>query len=265
MKRWLTGAELLPGMWQKRITLILLLLGCGICSGDNQCPELVGRWPYGRSETVTVADSLAYYGNGAVLMVADISDPTSPQAVGEISFPDAIRGVTISGSFAYVSIGSYGLRIVDISTPSAPSEVGHYIGWFARSTVVSGTYAYLTNGSSGLKILDVSSPAAPTEVGSCDTDGNVHDVAVLGDYAYLADFSGMRVIDISTPAAPSVVAFLETPDITRNIAVSGSYAYLAADDALRVVSIANPSTPIEVGSHDPQGNVYDVTRSVTAG
>ncbi len=107
-------------------------------------------------------------------------------------FPDIVRGVYVSGDYAYVADGSR-LRVVDISTPSSPSEVGHYnSSWDVRDVMIApaGGYAYVAGHDEvdwrgGLLVMDVSSPSAPTRVGSYDTLEEAHSVSVApaGDYA----------------------------------------------------------------------------------
>ena len=60
----------------------------------------------------------------------------------------------VSGSYAYVADGGDGLRIIDISDPKNPYEVGHYeTGSYAKGVYVSGKYAYVADREDGLYIL----------------------------------------------------------------------------------------------------------------
>ncbi|MCD4751016.1 MAG: hypothetical protein K8R59_16715, partial [Thermoanaerobaculales bacterium] len=84
--------------------------------------------------------------------------------------------------------GSSGLRVVDVGTPSSPTEVGFYdTPGYAKDVAVSGGYAYVADGSSGLRVIDISTPTSPTEVGFYDTPGYANSVALSGSYAYVAD------------------------------------------------------------------------------
>jgi len=71
-------------------------------------------------------------------------------------------------------------------------------GGTTSGVAVSGQYAYIGIGQR-LAILDISDPAQPARVGQTDLlPGDVFDVAVVGDYAYVACFiNGLRIIDIS--------------------------------------------------------------------
>ncbi|MEO0112951.1 MAG: hypothetical protein ABIK80_03215, partial [candidate division WOR-3 bacterium] len=58
-----------------------------------------------------------------------------------------------SGSYAYVADEDSGLRIIDISDPQNPQEVGYYdTPGEARGVYVSGSYVYIADCSVGLQI-----------------------------------------------------------------------------------------------------------------
>lgn len=101
----------------------------------------------------------------------------------------------MSGSYAYVADGSAGLRVISVSDPAHPVEVG-YCGAPAYSygVAVSGSNAYFADGAAGLRVISVSNPAYPGEVGYYDTLGIAHSGTVSGDYVYVADGSaGLQI------------------------------------------------------------------------
>ncbi len=92
--------------------------------------------------------------------------------------------------------------------------------------------------------------------------GVPHDVAISGDYAYVAAQGALSVFDISNPARPVMVSIVDTPGSAEGVAVSGNYAYVADWDAgLRVIDITDPTNPSEVGSLDTPGYAYGVAVS----
>jgi hypothetical protein len=107
--------------------------------------------------------------------------------------------VYVSGSYAYIA--AEGLRIIDISNPQSPNEVGYFdTPGYARDVHVSGSYAYVAaGGKEGLRIIDI----------------RIIDI---------------RIIDISNPQSPNEVGYFDTPGYARDVHVSGSYAYVAAGD-----------------------------------
>lgn len=105
----------------------------------------------------------------------------------------------------------------------------------------------------------------PTLLGYFDSVGtlNANDVAVAGQYAYLAteNNSGSApefyILDVSTPQNPRLVGSLDVGTTINKIAVSGNYAYLATrkeTKELIIIDISNKSSPREIGSLNTPGN-----------
>jgi len=262
-----------------RLTLFVAILciavfGLAASAHSADCPEPVGWLPYGEAHAVAVFEGFAIFGRGTALVVADVSNPASPQQVGAVVLPvamhDRLWDIAVSGGYAYVAADESGLRVIDISTPSSPVEVGSVdaIG-DAIGVAVSGNHAYVAT-STGLRVIDVSTPALPFEVGSVGIPGRALGVAVSGGYAYVAQSSypsandsGLHVIDVSTPESPIEVGFVDitgSPGVAWRVSVSGGHAYVAGwVEGLRVIDVSTPESPIEVGFVD--GVAFDVTVS----
>ncbi|MCF7811704.1 T9SS type A sorting domain-containing protein [bacterium] len=62
-----------------------------------------------------------------LLIIIDISNPEMPRHVGTFEMNREIMGVSVSGNYAYLACErEAGLRVVNISRPSRPIEVGYY-------------------------------------------------------------------------------------------------------------------------------------------
>ena len=80
------------------------------------------------------------------MRIINISNPASPTEVGFYDTPGALRGVAVSGSYAYVADYNSGLRIIDISNPASPTEVGFCdTPGECLGVAVSGSYAYVAD------------------------------------------------------------------------------------------------------------------------
>jgi len=206
----------------------------------------------GQTYAVAVQGKYAYIGEGYSVTVLDISDPASPTVVGRTPLlPGVVQGIAVTGGHAYVANDSGGLRVIDVSTPSNPTEVSACQMGVAQDVAAVGNYAYVIAGGD-LQVVDVSDLANPTRVGFYDTPGQAHSVAVAGSYAYIAARSGgLRVVDISDPTTPTEVGFYDTPKSAIDVAVAGSYAYVTDYDydgsCLHVVDISVPSNPTRTG------------------
>ena len=121
------------------------------------------------------------------------------------------RKVEVAGGLAYVADAVFGLRVINVSDPTAPVELGALdTPGGALDVAVLGGLAYVTDGLSGLRVIDVSDPTVPVELGALATPGFPEDVEVVGGLAYVADgFDGLRVIDVSDPTTPVELGALE--------------------------------------------------------
>jgi len=148
--------------------------------------------------------------------------------------------VAVEANYAYVADGNKGLRIIDISQPSQPTEIGFYdTNGYARDVFLSGDYAFVADLQGGLRVIDVSNPDQPVEVGfyqNCYANG----VVAQGDYAFVAGGPrGLRVIDVSQPTQPKEVGFYDTGGSAYNVTVSGNSAYVAdVNDGLYILDIS---------------------------
>jgi hypothetical protein len=94
-------------------------------------------------------------------------------------------------------------------------------------------------------------PFVPTLAGSCDTPDYAFDVAVSGDYAYVANHFSLQVIDIGDPTAPWVAGSYDLLGGVSGVAISGDYAYMANGTfGLQVIDISDPAAPSLAGSYD---------------
>lgn len=190
-------------------------------------------------------------------LVADVKGPVAGEDQPNGSNQQVKYAYIVGGQFLS-SDGTEGLRVIDISDPKNPFEVGFcHTPIKATGIYVSGRYAYVN--ADTLRVIDVSNPSKPVEVGSYKTPGGrakagLYGVHVVGQYAYVADAdAGLRVIDISDPANPKEVGFCDRPGEVRWVFVSGQYAYVADSilaiyndgpgGGLRVIDISDPRNP----------------------
>ncbi len=68
--------------------------------------------------------------------------------------------------------------------------------------------------------------------------GLPRDVAIQGDYAYVAASGILSILDISNPTSPSQIAYYDTPGGAWGVAVSGNHAYVGCSGGLRVINIS---------------------------
>ena len=184
---------------------------------------------HGSYETaVAVQSGIAYVVGLDRLHVMDVSDPAAIVEVSELARAEdapiqytrtvsditslgyeraesAPRDVAVHGDHAYLASGSSGLRVIDVSTPSAPVEVGSTEATSLQRLVVAGNWAFA---------YDFDVPPRPGRIGI------------------------LLVIDVSNPEMPSVTAELEMtePQPFGDIATLGGRVY-AIDGWLDIVAV----------------------------
>ncbi|MCU0669972.1 MAG: hypothetical protein MUF70_11570, partial [Myxococcota bacterium] len=144
--------------------------------------------------------------------------------------PGVPNSVAVQGTHLYVGAGAAGLRVMDVSDPLQPVEVGALPT--EESSVLDialgGGYAYLAHANEGLKIVDIGDPANPMLVGSLRLVGIAYNVAVQGTLAFVTTGAfGLRVVDVADPTAPREVGFFDTSTNAWRVDVAGERIYVA--------------------------------------
>jgi hypothetical protein len=175
------------------------------------------------------------------------------------------RRVVVSGNYAYVTTNETGLRILDISNPLAPDEVGYFLtGSQAYSVTVVGNLAYLVDLEHGLYILDISNPANPIQLANTGS-GNQEccDVAIYRHYAYMSDYGVIRIIDVSDPSNPVVLGSIPTNyGLNGGLAILGQYLYAANyGRGFFIFDLTNPTHPVQISNLYPTGSGHEVAVS----
>jgi len=220
----------------------------------SACPHLIGKVPHGPCWAVASSGDYAYFSSGAVLMIADITDPSAPIVVGQLELPADIDGIEISNGYAYLACGSRGLWVVDVTDSTTPVVAGAYTStlWPVSLEVV-GDLAYVANAANpeSLVVLDVSDPASIAKLGSVwGLLVSVYDITVAGSHAYLVGYEdGLKIVDVSDPTTPTLVG--ESPAFHGvGVSVHDGHAYAVEFDTeptsgFRVFDVSNPSAPVQ--------------------
>lgn len=150
-------------------------------------------------QIIDVSDPKAPFAAG---VICDTSSPSCPVALETAQELNGARNIKVVGNYACVASElDDGVSIIDISSSTAPTEVGYI-----------------------------------TDAGLTELDG-ANSIEVIGDYAYVTalEDDGIEVLNISDPAAPSHVAFITDSvntylDGPSSISVSGNYLYTTSRD-----------------------------------
>ncbi len=180
-----------------------------------------------------------------------------PSIMGTVTMGGIVSAYQVVGTNVFVAAAGDGLRVVDVTTPSAPMLSGHVntptacSGIAVNTTVIPAT-AYLVCGASGstsVAIVDVSTPSSP-QLGT-PLVLPVTDVATTGSRLYVVNGISLKSFDISTPGTPVLLGTLNGS--FEKVAVSGTTVYAAhvalthtdAAEGLYVINAA-PATPVQL-------------------
>ncbi len=219
----------------------------------------------GNVQAVAARGDYLYLGVGPSLVVVDISDPATPQTIGQVDLPSLGEGpltpdvqeIILSDGYAYVGAWGLGLCVVEVSEPSAPRVAGCTdFGGIQNELALSDSYAYVTG--KPLRVVDVADPTTPYEAAQFRLEGEITDIAIADSYAYVAaGGGGMWVVDLSNPTAPREVGHLNL--YAAGLFIAAPYAYVVERDlptvianryylySLAVVDITDPTRPRKVG------------------
>ena len=169
--------------------------GLGVFSvNDPNNPDLMGFLFLMESpETVTlgvdVVQNTAYVScSMGGLKIVDVSKPKHMKLLGQYRHADSFSHDSIIwGNVAYIA-DYHGIRIVDVTDSSRPSEIGFLnTNGEAVSLARDGNILYVANGKSGILALDISFPSLPHKIAEYDTPGNTQKIAIKGDKIFVAD------------------------------------------------------------------------------
>ncbi len=222
------------------------------------------NWIYGS----VVENDIAYLANaGDGLLILNVTDKANPTKLGEIDLYHALD-VKIQGNYAYIPAYSGGIRVIDITDPTAPVDVSGYVSVTdfsdANGVAISGNYLYVAISHAGLDVYDITTPSTPVFVSNVDLDGYAKKVEIKDTYAYVAcDLGGLQIVDISDPSNMSRVIWLDDNTRYFGVDIEGNYVYVAGrygmdTRMMRIYEISDPTTPVAAGYYSLPNDGYDV-------
>jgi PKD repeat protein len=180
--------------------------------------------------------------------------PTKDQ-VGEYTFT-----VTVTDAEGLQAIQEFTVRVFDIAL-SGQKASGFGTGQ-TRSIQIVSNHAFVC-GSNTFESWDITDINNPELLDSVNVN-NGYDLAISGDYAYIANgWSGFRIVDISDPSNLGDPVQVQTENKEYyGVFISGTKAFLAGYDYgsgngsgfLEVFNITNPASPSSVGTYTKSGD-----------
>lgn len=252
-------------------------------AADPAAPGIAAAYvtELGTPVAVAVAGDVAYVSlEGGDIVTLDISTPSSPKLLGTHAGARPIHGcggspdpasdlaahLSITGGRAYAAARENGLRVLDVTTPGAPIEIGSYASIFtcALDVRIAGDRAYVAADRDGLRVLGWGGDRALQELGAV-TGITATMLAVGEGTVYAADSRALWIVDVHDPESPAVVGSLEPfGRWILNLTVQDGFAYLATagtEGSLTIVDVREPSAPRVAGAFVTDRPLWSVALS----
>ncbi len=214
------------------------------------------------SYNVYVSGKYAYVGTSGGIIVVDISNPTSPSAVGSFPLTGGPQLVFVSGNYAYItSVGQSFSYVVDVSNPSNLTLVDTVNAGSHTFQQMSGAGNYLYFAEedityrSSLNISSLSNPVSPAQIGSLG--GLVFNspiLTVVGDYVFLSVLQDVTVlpacamVNVSVPSKPVLITTIPLTGDFSSASMKGNYLFITAQGVLNIYNLTTVSNPVLVQS-----------------
>jgi hypothetical protein len=129
----------------------------------------------------------------------------------------------------------------------------------ANTVTTRGNHAFVGIGAR-LVIYSVIDPTSPSLVGQTEElGGDISDIVLVGNYAYVAHQQGLSIIDVSNAQAPATVGFLaENWDSfidDLDVVVVDEYVYVCNYDGLQVINASDSAHPTMLGTYNQCSDV----------
>jgi hypothetical protein len=197
--------------------------------------------------------SRAYVADMVGLAVMDISDINSPHYDTTVMSAHEAQDVWLDNGRAFVADGMAGLRILDVTNPAAPVELGGIdtVEYNSMTWSAVGRDSFAFTGwmpSPYLRAIDVTDPTRPTMAGSCRVFDPPKDMVLRDSLLYVAQAYRFQVVNVARPRQPVLVGSCVTMDGTEfGLAVQDSFAYMMSG-WLQILNVARPDSPFVVST-----------------
>lgn len=242
-------------------------------------------------------------GQGAMLVLLDVSNPALPSKINQIRLDGVIEAIAVQGDAAYAALGSKGLAVVNLKD-FAPlgSAATMETGGFASDIDSEGNFLCVADGIAGTHVYNIATPLEPVLITTYGTTGEVVAVdisngllsvldesrgirkiqlapaSVLGTYADLEFGSRIKTIGTTTYAVDtfgnlsildaSGSITLQSETVTqvgsiKDIEVQNGNAYVIGKTGLEVLNVSVPATPASAGVYSALADPADVVLNGT--
>ncbi|MEW6716262.1 MAG: hypothetical protein AB1345_01980 [Chloroflexota bacterium] len=173
----------------------------------------------GYAQDVVVQGGLAFVtARNEGFYIISVVDPANPGLFSFVS-TSSLRDVDVNGPLAYIADGPGGLKILDVSSPSGPRQVGSFVRettqgkkFIATAVRVVGPYVLLGTESNGLLVINASLPDNPVLLTTLHYSEPSQSVEAWGEWVAVAlGRGGVKWLKREAVDQLQEVARIETP------------------------------------------------------
>lgn len=168
--------------------------------------------------------------------------PPNPIQTGN---PEAIRTI---GDRAFLSLGTSGVRVVDLSNPAQPQTIAALdTPGLAVQSAGRGNIVVVADREAGFLVADITDPDR-ARIGRCLTTSSIYGVDIYGNYAVAAGFQEIFIIDIRDVENPVPVGSLALSGLADDVRIAGTKVYASISRyglpmMLAIIDISDPAMP----------------------
>jgi len=230
-------------------------------------PRLIGQsrgdgWTYG----VCVPDPFgyAYTCDGwEGIHVRSLANPGNPVVDTAMYAAWTARDLAAQDSIVFCASDKAGLRVISVTDPSNPCEIGSYdttnILDRVWAVAAADSFAYLSwwNMQSGFRSVDVSDPTRPRLAGTAPYSGEGQAIIIRDTLAFVAEDYFFEVYSIARPRQPVRIGRCDLTATAWGLWLQDTLAYV--EPSLNVIDISDPSNPLLLSASNSNGGGVVVT------
>ncbi|MBZ0263070.1 T9SS type A sorting domain-containing protein [bacterium] len=183
--------------------------------------------------------------------------------VARYDYWDSANYVAATGIFVYLSTGSTGVRIIDISNPENLSEIGNIESIYRPTQVyIENNLLYVADHLNGITVYSLMDPGSPALISRYEGEHDIVYFKLFNSIAYVQnDVDVLQIIDFGNPENPDPSGEIEITGQIRDIEFYEQFAYVF-DGRLTILDLSDITDPnliaiVDSDGSSREGAIYD--------
>jgi hypothetical protein len=183
--------------------------------------------------------------------------------------PEKISDIEVLNDHLYIALGERGVRVLNISKPGLPTEVGKYDTFDSANAlglrkVGANEFLYVADGKAGVLAFDVTAHQDPVNQWDLKKFGNALDIVIKDQYAFIArGKDGISVLNLNKHHESSEFSLdLALENGAERVAINQDTLFiLDSNENLNIIDISKPQKieDQEITIFSLEGPVNDLT------